>query len=110
MLGLGIALPTVVFAIVDGVLLKPVCIVMRYRNHSSMASARADPVVWSIAASTLIVVALLGTLVPSLFAAHLNPIEALRTEWVSGTATVNTRRSNPQVAATASHNRSFLDA
>ena len=39
-----------------------------------------NPVVWSIAAGTLIVVALLGTLVPSLLAAHLNPIEALRTE------------------------------
>ena len=39
-----------------------------------------DPVVWLSAAATLLGVAILGTLVPSLRAARVNPVEALRTE------------------------------
>jgi len=39
-----------------------------------------DPAVWLSAAATLLAVALIGTLLPSLRAARVNPVEALRTE------------------------------
>ena len=39
-----------------------------------------DPAVWSAVALALLLVALIGTLVPSMRAAHVNPVDALRSE------------------------------
>ena len=49
--------------------------------ESQLYRVRAyDPVVWITVALALLAVAGLGTLVPSLRAARINPVEALRAE------------------------------
>jgi ABC-type lipoprotein release transport system permease subunit len=64
-LGAGIALATVVFAVVDGVLFKP------------LPFFRAEEL---FLVAALVAVALVGTLIPSWRAARVDPMQALRVE------------------------------